>query len=124
MKRIIAVILVLSTILSLSGCSISFDKDAAVDYVKGEISDAVDDALKDAEKQASEAIDNAIEDAKEDLTNKVEDAKEDLSNSLNGTSNKQDDVLPNHGEDETVISTDAADFVFSFIIPSPPACGR
>lgn len=71
MKRIIAIILVLSTILSLSGCSVSFDKDAAVDYVKGEISDAVDEAVDDAKNQASEAIDNAIEDGKEELSDKV-----------------------------------------------------
>ena len=68
MKRIIASILLFSIMLSLSGCSISFDKDAAVDYVKGEISDAVDEAIDDAKNQVSNAIADAIEDVKEELS--------------------------------------------------------
>ena len=45
MKRILAVTLVFSMLLSLVGCTVSIDKDALVDYVEGEVSGVVDGAI-------------------------------------------------------------------------------
>lgn len=45
MKRILSVALIFSMLLSLVGCTVSFNEDALADYVEGEISGAVDGAI-------------------------------------------------------------------------------
>ena len=65
MKRILSIILVSAMLLSLSGCYVSFDKDAFVDYVEEEVSIAVDSVVDKAKEEVSSKVDEIVDVAKE-----------------------------------------------------------
>ena len=67
MKRYIAIILILSFVLSMAGCDGSMDTEELTDYVKDEISDAFDEAVDNAKQEIKDSFNEKVEETQKEI---------------------------------------------------------